>query len=163
MRRDLQNGMTETEADRKLFKEALRRIVSNPVGWLKVRARQYTRLYIDSAPYILGKNNIRLEEAIRDGQWLYIVYKLVFTLRIFLVVALFWIGIFLARDRLAELSNIILFPVFLMLIHIPLWSENRYLLPLVPFVCIMAAYTLNKFFASGRRAGVLRISGFDAS
>jgi hypothetical protein len=155
MHQDLRNGMTETEADQKLFKEGLQRIVSNPLFWMKVRAKQYTRLYIDSAPYILGQNNIRFEEALRDGYWLFIAYKLLITSRIFILVALFWIGIFLARTRIEELSNVILFPIFLMLIHIPLWSENRYLLPMIPFVCIMAASTLDRFLT---KTGFLKIA-----
>jgi 4-amino-4-deoxy-L-arabinose transferase-like glycosyltransferase len=142
---DLKNGKPETEVDRRVFREGLQRIVSHPVSWLKARAKQYPRLFIDSAPYILGRNNMRLEDALREGKWFFIIYKLAFASRFFIAVGLALIGIFLLRERLAELGSIVLFPLFLMLIHLPLWTENRYLLPMLPFMFILAAFTLNRF------------------
>jgi hypothetical protein len=89
---------------------------------------------------------MRFEDALSNGQWFFIVYKLAFASRIFIVVLLALIGIFLVRSRIAELSDIILFPIFLMSIHIPLWTENRYLLPMLPFVIIMAAFNPERIF-----------------
>lgn len=143
---DLKNGKTETEADRDLFKEALRRIAEKPADWIKVRIKQYVRLYIDSAPYILGQNNMRFEDAMQNGNWFFITYKILLASRNFLAVGLALTAIFLLRERIVELKFVILFPIYLMLVHLPLWTENRYLLPMMPFVFILAAYTLIKIF-----------------
>lgn len=145
-RQNIKNGWSESESDRELFREALRRIVSDPVAWLKARAKQYTRLYIDSAPYILGRNNIRLEDAIQDGHWFFIIFKLLLVSRTFIALGLSIVAIVLLRNRFAEISHLILFPVYLMLVHLPLWTENRYLLPIAPFLCILSAYSLVRIF-----------------
>lgn len=147
-RKNMANGMSEAKADRELFREATQRIISEPFRWLGVRAKQYTRLYIDSAPYILGKNNIPFEEAIQNGNWFFIIYKLLLVSRIFIFVGLGLFSTYLLRKRIVELLPFILFPIFLMLIHIPLWTENRYLLPMFPLVCIMASFTLITFYNS---------------
>lgn len=152
---NIKDGMSESKAERELFKKALDRIISNPKEWLRVRAKQYTRLFIDSAPYLLGRNNIRIEDAVRDGNWFFILYKVLLTSRIFLFVGLSLIALLLLRRRLVELSHIVLFPVFLMLIHIPLWTENRYLLPMFPIICILATYTLVTAYDFFRRPKVI--------
>ncbi len=63
-RKRISEGWTESEADRAILVEAVQRISTNPKAWIKVRAKQYTRLYIDSAPYLLGHSNIPFSEAV---------------------------------------------------------------------------------------------------
>src|ERR1041385_5492926 len=53
-------------------------------------------------------------------------------------------GIFLERRRFVLLSHITLFPVFLSLIHLPMWIESRYSLPMMPLVLILAARGIEK-------------------
>lgn len=144
--KNIKRGWTESAADRELFREALRRILSNPATWLRVRVKQYIRLYIDSAPYILGRSNMRIGDAIQNGNWLFVAFKFLLVGRSFIAVGLALIAIFLLRNKLDKLIHIFLFPVAMMLIHIPLWTENRYLLPIVPFLCILGAYTLTIAF-----------------
>jgi len=48
-------------------------------------------------------------------------------------------GMFLERRRFVSLTHIILFPIFLCLIHLPMWIEGRYSLPMMPLVLILAA------------------------
>ncbi|MFV0388121.1 MAG: glycosyltransferase family 39 protein [Pyrinomonadaceae bacterium] len=141
-RERLIEGWTESQTDKALAKIAVRRILDNPSNWLRIRTKQYTRLYIDSAPYILGKNNITFRQALDNGNLYFLGYKLLLVSRIFVALFLSLFAIFFLRRRLRELSIFLAFPVILALMHIPLWTEVRYILPIIPFLCILSAYTI---------------------
>ena len=142
----------ETEADRVRLRRALARIAENPLYWLRVRAKQYPKLFIDNGDYLLGNYNLPLGEAWRVGRGLVIVVKLIFIGGNLLVMALAMWGLWLARARWGELVHIILWPVFGALVQLPMWIEPRYFLPVMPPVFILAAYALAQ--ARARRQDV---------
>lgn len=113
---------SETERDRMFFRKAIKRIKSDPVHYLKVRLKQYPRLFLDTGGYL-------------DDRW---ITKWVFVAGNIIVLLLAIFGIFTERKRLVALSHIILFPIFLSLIHLPMWIESRYSLPIMPLIVILA-------------------------
>jgi len=132
----------ETESDRVRSREALRRIRDRPLRWLIARAQQYPRLFYDSGSYLFANENVSLRTVLREGP---VVTALI---RVFLIIGNLGIfilalaGIVVERSRFVSLSHIILFPLFLSAIHLPLWVEPRYGLPMMPAVLILAAVGL---------------------
>ncbi len=70
------------------------------------------------------------------------IFKIVIVSRLFAMIILSVITAIIVRRRVRELSIILVFPFIFVLIHIPLWTESRYLLPIVPFLCILSAYSI---------------------
>jgi 4-amino-4-deoxy-L-arabinose transferase-like glycosyltransferase len=132
-------GLSETENDRMLVRRALSRIFSDPLGWLVVRARQYPRLFLDSGDYLLGSRNVTIGVALRERRALVIFTKMAFIAASVLFVVFAALGLFVERARFVVLSHITLFPVFLTLVHLPIWIELRYSLPMTPLLAILAA------------------------
>jgi hypothetical protein len=60
---------------------------------------------------------------------------------IVLVLAIY--GMLIERRRFVSLSHLTLFPVFLALVHVPLWIESRYSLPMIPLLLIFSARALD--------------------
>jgi 4-amino-4-deoxy-L-arabinose transferase-like glycosyltransferase len=133
------NAQDETARDRGFMVRAVERIKSDPRRYLKARLRQYPRLFLDSGDYLLGSSNITFEEALQERRASVVIIKVGFILGNIAIFVLAIYGIFLERRRFVSLSHIILFPVFLSLIHLPMWIENRYSLPTMPLVLILAA------------------------
>jgi hypothetical protein len=106
---------------------------------LRARLKQYPRLFLDSGDYLLGSSNIGFNEALQKCRVSVGVIKIGFMLGNIAVFGLAIYGIFLERKRLVSLSHIILFPVFVCLIHLPMWIESRYSLPMIPLALILAA------------------------
>lgn len=105
--------------------EAIQRIETHPLNYLRARVEQYPRLFINTGASISSIYFIRL---------LYVLIQI-------------GIGI-LVIFGMRQPIQIWLTPLFLVLFHIPLWVESRYFLPAVPFCCIMAATTLRRYFPS---------------
>jgi len=100
-----------------LLKRGVQRIRENPGRWLVVRAKQYLLLYIDDSDYIRASwkpfflaGNIALLVLAVLGAW-----------------------------RLRPGPPVWVFPAFLAVSQLPMWTEARYSLPAVPFLVIMAA------------------------
>jgi 4-amino-4-deoxy-L-arabinose transferase-like glycosyltransferase len=129
----------ESDKDRIRLSRAIRRIADHPVDWLKVRVKQYPKLLVDNGDYLLGNHNLSIREAIRVGRPLVVLLKAIFILSNLLVLILAGYGVFRERGRFVELEHIMLFPIFLLTIHVPTWIEPRYLLPAVPVIAILAA------------------------
>ncbi len=129
----------ETDKDRVRLSRAVRRIVDHPLDWLKVRVKQYPKLLVDNGDYLLGSHNLSIREAISAGRPLVVLLKVIFILGNLLVLTLAGYGVFRERGRFVELEHIMLFPIFLLAIHLPTWIEPRYLLPAVPVIAILAA------------------------
>jgi len=133
------NPQDEADSDRKLMLRAVERIETDPPQYLRARLKQYPRLFLDSGDYLLGSSNITFDEAVRKHQALVVVIKVSFILGNVAVFILAFYGIFLERERFVSLSHIVLFPLFFSLIHLPMWIESRYSLPIMPLVLILAA------------------------
>jgi len=133
------DAQRETDRDRKYGRLAVERIKTDPAQYLRARLKQYPRLFLDSGDYLLGSSNITFNEAIQKRRALVVIVKISFVLGNIAIFVLAIYGIFLERKCYVSLSHIILFPVFLSLIHLPMWIESRYSLPMMPLVLILAA------------------------
>lgn len=133
-------GLNEIEQDRARMKTAINRITETPFEWLRVRVKQYPKLFFHSGDYIIGKYNAPVSQALQERNYLLVFIKFVF---IFGGIAFYglaiWGAICLGKNLLL-LPHIFVFPIFLALIHLPMWIETRYFLPAVPLVCILAAF-----------------------
>jgi hypothetical protein len=133
------NTQNEVAADRRNILRALERIESNPAQYLRARLRQYPRLFLTSGDYLLGSGNITFKEALHERNALVIIVKVSFILGNIAIFLLAIYAIFLERRRFVLLSHIILFPIFVCLVHLPMWIESRYSLPMMPLVLILTA------------------------
>lgn len=129
----------EAQGDRSLILRAVNRIETDPPQYLRARMKQYPRLFLDSGDYLLGSSNLTFDEALQKGRASVLIIKISFMLGNIAVFLLAMYGVFLERGRFVSLSHIILFPVFVLLIHLPMWIESRYSLPIMPLVLILAA------------------------
>jgi hypothetical protein len=95
---------------------------------------------MDSGDYLLGSKNVMFGTALREKNLLVIITKLSFMTGNLLLFLLAAFGIWFNRQRIVELTPIVLFPIFLVLLHLPLWvGDSRYSLPMIPLVAILAA------------------------
>jgi hypothetical protein len=115
--------------------------------WLLVRAKQYPKLFLDTGPYILDPDADPDRQARASSRLLPFFIKAIFVAGNVLAIGLAALGIFFERARLLSLSHIMLFPLYISVIHLPLWIEPRYSLPVMPLVAILAA------------VGALRLAG----
>jgi len=129
----------EADRDRQYLIRAVERIEADPPQYLRARLKQYPRFFLDSGDYLLGSSNITFNEALQDRRALVVLLKLSFMLGNIAVFLLAIYGMFLERRRFVSLTHIILFPIFLCLIHLPMWIEGRYSLPMMPLVLILTA------------------------
>lgn len=120
-------GLGGMQRERLRTRLAVERITGDPLRWLAARAQQYPRLFMDDSVIY------------QDEPPLLIVKGLLFHLLNLAIFALAAFGVFIERARFAALSHITLFPAFMLLIHLPLWVEPRYGLPMMPMVAILAA------------------------
>jgi hypothetical protein len=123
---------------------------------MAVRARQYPRLFIDSGDYWLNSSNTTFQEALNESRLSVVFTKSAFVLGHLLFWMLAVYGIYTQRERLVQLGHLMLFPVFLVLVQLPMWVETRYSLPIIPLVAIMAsagALHLFEHVRSMERAG----------
>ncbi len=130
-------GLDEAADDRWRMKFAIEQITENPLGWLKVRAQQYPMLYIDNCGFLLGNNNMQMRQAFNEGKYYVIIVKLSFVIGSVIVLLLAILGLWFLRKDFFNYFYIWVFPVFLALIHLPMWIESRYFLPALPFFYIL--------------------------
>jgi len=137
-------GLNGMERERLRMRLALGRIANDPLHWLVVRAQQYPRLFMDDS--VIYQNE----------PFLLIVKGILFHLCNFIIIALAVFGVFIERARFVSLSHLTLFPAFILIIHLPLWIEPRYSLPMMPMVVILAAvgamHLLERLRARPRRS-----------
>lgn len=129
--------LDETAEDRWRMKLAIERIIENPLSWLKVRVQQYPMLYIDNCGFLLGSKDIQMRQALNEGKYYVIVVKLSFVIGSAIVLFLAILGLWYLRKDFFNYFYLWVFPVFLALIHLPMWIESRYFLPAVPFFYIL--------------------------
>lgn len=155
----------EAGRDRRYMRRAVERIETDPAQYLRTRLKQYPRLFLDSGDYLLGSSNMTFNEALKQRRALVVITKISFMLGNAAIFVLAIYGIFLERRRFVSLNHIILFPVVLSLVHMPMWIEGRYSLPMMPLVLILAARGiegLRIMRVSGNRAGLTRSAAANA-
>ena len=118
---------------------ALHRIRESPSSWLKARWQQYPRLFSDSGSYWFGDEGVPFSQAIRQRKIGQVLVRSGMILGNLLVFVLALVGVIARRSQVVQLSEIILFPIFLALVALPLWIEPRYGLPMMPCVAILSA------------------------
>jgi 4-amino-4-deoxy-L-arabinose transferase-like glycosyltransferase len=133
------SGLSETERDRVLWQRALERIKANPVHWLVVRAGQYPKLFLDSGNYALGRYNIPISQALAESRFWVLLVKVLFLAINLLSLGIAVLGVYVERKRMPSLIHLLSFPVFLLLVQLPMWTESRYSLPIMPVVAIFFA------------------------
>ncbi len=117
---------------------ALDRIKADPLHWIVIRVKQYPRLLIDLGAYLYP-----------HSPTLTVVLKFLFLVGNIAVLLLAIFGGYLARSW----PQLILFPIFILLFHVPLWVEPRYSLPMMPMVIILASVGVCRLLASYRKPG----------
>jgi len=145
-------GLSETERDRVLARRGLERIVANPAHWLVVRAEQYPKLFLDSGDYLLGSNNIPIRQALAESRFWVLLVKGLFLGGNLVVMGVALLGLLTERKRISSLIHIISFPIFLLLVQLPMWAESRYSLPIMPMVAIFFAVGWLRLARNTKRA-----------
>lgn len=107
------------------LQRAMNRIKERPFRWAINRIKQYPRLLIDLGAY--------LHPPSRAGT---LVVKTIFLVGNIAVLLLALWGGYVARMHF----ELILFPIFTLLFHLPMWVEPRYSLPMMPTVIVLAVY-----------------------
>lgn len=133
-----EDAQDEAERDRQFMLQAVERIKNDPAQYVGARLKQYPRLFLDSGDYLLGSSNVSFNEALKERRVLVLLIKVGFIFGNLAIFLLAIYGICSERRRLVSLSHIILFPVFLSLVHLPMWIESRYSLAMMPLVQILA-------------------------
>jgi hypothetical protein len=119
-----------------------------------VRAGQYPKLFLDSGNYALGRHNIPISQALAESRFWVLLVKVLFLAINLLSLGIAVLGVITSRKRIHSLIHMISFPVFLLLVQLPMWTESRYSLPIMPMVAIFFAVgwqriTQNTKFAVG--------------
>ena len=132
-------GKDEVEVDRFYMKRALQRIEEHPLIWLKARIKQYPLLFVDLGQYLFTQ----------PGAWKSLVVACFVTGNFFLLVFACY-GMYTERRRCAALFPIALFPLYVAIVHLPMWVEGRYSLPIMPMVAAFSALGVHKLLANIR-------------
>lgn len=151
----MDEGLPEALRDRARARRAVERITADPLGWLVVRVKQYPKFFLDTGPYVLEPDNNLGADAPRPSRLLSLLVKVVFVAGNLLLFALFALGLLSERGRFVSLAHITLFPLYLSAIHLPMWIEPRYSLPMMPMVSILAAVALLRLAREVRDKGLL--------
>ncbi len=102
-----------------LLIRGVKRILHDPIGWLAVRVKQYPKLFLDDSDYLWRA------PWVKSILWILDVVLLVFA------------GIGWWRTRPGP--QLWLYPAFTALSQLPMWTEARYSLPMVPFLLVLAS------------------------
>jgi 4-amino-4-deoxy-L-arabinose transferase-like glycosyltransferase len=129
----------ESEFDRVRLRAALSRIRESPSRWLLARSLQLPRLFIDSGSYLFGRDGIPFSEALAQRKFGQVIIRSAMILGNVAIFLLAVVGIISRRAALVPLTEIALFPIFLIMVALPLWIEPRYGLPMMPSIFILSA------------------------
>ena len=136
--RILETRPTEREAERRMLRAGVGRIIDDPLRWLWVRVKQYPRLLVDMDEYIspiVPVSSPVLRGAILAATFLFWLLSL--------------IGIFIARPKWRELYHLALYPAFFLVMHFPLFAASRFTAPMIPVLLIFAALALARIAGVG--------------
>ena len=125
IKRIISTTATESEGESQMIDESLRRIERHPLYWIWVRAKEYPRLFGDTATYLYEFGPPRL-------------IKIIFLLGSVVFLLLSVIGLWLAPP------HITLFPIYFIVVQFPMLGDVRYSLPLTPLMVILSFVTLSR-------------------
>lgn len=135
----IDGAYSETDVDRIYRQRAIDRVIQSPLHWLAVRAKQYPRLFMDHGEYLYS-TSWPVAKPI----------KVLFLMGNLCLIFLSVYGLYVLRQKVIALSHIVLFPVYLAMIHLPLWVEGRYSLPAMPMMIILASAGIEQLFDKWR-------------
>ena len=135
-------GKPETVQDRLLCWKAVDIIRAHPLEWLKARAKQYPLLFADTGQYLHDISKRGVEGVFLTGNALFLMLSL--------------IGLYILRGHFWRLAFLTLWPTYLALIHLPMWVEARYSLPMVPEMIILSALSLYSMLVLRKRPTLFR-------
>jgi len=121
-------GKPESVQDRILFWKAIDIIRAHPLEWLKARAKQYPLFFADTGQYFHHISKRGVEGVFLTGNALFLLLSL--------------IGLYILRDHFWRLAFLTLWPTYFALIHLPMWVEARYSLPIVPEMIILSTISV---------------------
>lgn len=151
-------GLSEAEKDGVFLHRGIQRIREDPLHWILVRAEQYPKLFLDSGDYLLGSHNVALRVAVTQRRWAVLMTKFLFLTGNLAALFLAGWGFFTVRRDWRALVPLISFPLFFLTVQIPMWTESRYTLPIVPIIAIFASVGLREFGKISCRARSLKSS-----
>jgi hypothetical protein len=125
IKRIISTTATESEGESQMIDESLRRIERHPLYWIWVRAKEYPRLFGDTATYLYEFGPPRL-------------IKVIFLLGSVVFLLLSVIGLWLAPP------HITLFPIYFFVVQFPMLGDIRYSLPLTPLMVVLSFVTLSR-------------------
>lgn len=120
------------EAEKRMFDAAVERIAADPLRWIGVRLRQYPRLFFESPNYLYPLTPLP-SPVVRT---LFFAGTLVF-------LGLALVGGVLALRRWRDTYHVVAFPLFILAAHLPVVTMERYGLPMVPMLIVLAAIALS--------------------
>jgi dolichol-phosphate hexosyltransferase len=136
------NTLRRREAERRLTSEAIRRIKDHPGAYLSARMMAYPRLWLHSGRLWYG--SISFSTALAAGRYDIVCVKVLLFLLLSLVpLALTALGAFRYRRSWRRLLPLFIVPIALTVVHIPMWIEDRYGMPAVPFFLVLVALSLS--------------------
>jgi 4-amino-4-deoxy-L-arabinose transferase-like glycosyltransferase len=128
----ISSASSETDAESKMLRLAVDRILSDPVRWFWIRVKEFPRLFEDPGIYLFQATPFSP-----------IIVKYVILIFGFLFVGLSLFGAYLARLQWKHFYVIATFPIFLCLTEFPAFGEVRYIIPILPMLAIFAAIPLS--------------------
>ncbi len=133
--KDELSGKNEFDADKVLLQKALKRIRESPLQWLIARSKQYPIFFADLGQYFFSG----------PGKWKTTVVT-VFLAGNLIMLLLSAYGLYLGKDNFVVHLPISLWPIYMTLVHLPMWVEPRYSLPMMPMLAIFASIGISKLF-----------------
>lgn len=125
------SSASETEAEGRMVRAAVRRIVRDPFRWFWVCTVQYPRLFADSGGYLYSLLPLPSR-----------VIKYIFLLSNLTFLGLSLAGALLAMTRWRDVYHLALYPLVLAAAQFAIVTDARYSLPIVPSMAIFAAFAL---------------------
>jgi len=122
----------ETEAEGVMMTVALRRIQKAPFQWAVKRVIQSYRLFIDQGGYTYSRSPLPP-----------LATKIIFIIGSILFWALAVVGVIKERKRWRQLGYLLSFPIYFVIVQIPMLALIRYSLPLIPPMMVFVAVVIS--------------------
>ncbi len=130
--------LQQRDSERELISAGLQRVAADPLGYAISRFKIWPRLFIHGGG--LWFNGIALRTAWNEGWYGVVVAKLfLFFFLSLLPFVLGGVGLLLFRRDWRRLYPLMMVPILIGLVHLPLWIEDRYGMPAMPFILVFAA------------------------
>jgi len=134
-------------SDRILQREALENIRANPIGYFKSRARSYPYLFLSSFDNFSGVNN-SFGTLWTQRAFVKLAAKVSLLLVFSALPMLFGVVGFGLGQRQLVLALIGFVWLYMLVMHLPLWIEYRFWVPVVPFLIVSAMFGLHRTFVA---------------